>query len=99
MNAELRDTIAPVMAQIWSYSVFDPDRDANMILAAIQDADPFWDRVDDAIETAVWDHERQDGDQSCRCGAVNNMDGDVLPSHRVGAVTRAVQQAFFGEAS
>jgi hypothetical protein len=99
MSAELRDAITPVLARIWTYSLFDPERDTALILAAIQDADLFWDRVEDAVETAVWGHERQDGDGSCRCGAVNNMDGDVLPSHRVGAVTEAIQKAFFGEPS
>lgn len=54
------------------------------------------DVIDDAIETAMGRHEALDGDSICTCGVRNNMDGDVLFSHRVGAVTHAVHEAIDG---
>lgn len=59
--------------------------------------EPYWheqllDRVDDAIETVLLAHESLDNDSRCSCGVRNNMDGDVLHGHRVGAVSAAVRR-------
>jgi len=54
------------------------------------------DAIDDAIEDAMAQHESQNSDSVCTCGVVNNMDGDVLFSHRVGAVSAAVHDAILG---
>lgn len=107
MSNEPRDTIAQALyhGQDVPWSILaKPIKNywrsyADAVLAALRDSDALWDRIDDAIETAVWTHERQDGDGQCQCGAVNNMDGDILPCHRAGAVMQAVRAAFFGEAS
>jgi hypothetical protein len=48
--------------------------------------------VDDAIENALCAHFPQ-VDVLCSCGARNNMDGDVLHGHRLGAVSAAVHVA------
>lgn len=48
------------------------------------------DAIDDAIEKALWEHWPVDRDSRCRCGALNNMDGDVLHGHILGALTGAV---------
>lgn len=55
--------------------------------------DDLMDRLDDAIDTAMLMHEPRDNDSRCTCGARNNMDGDVLHGHRVGAVSDAVRRA------
>jgi hypothetical protein len=52
------------------------------------DYDRLLDRIDDAIETSMSSHEETD--DVCSCGVRNNMDGDVLFSHRVGSVIDAV---------
>ena len=51
------------------------------------------DVVDDAIENALLAHEPVDNDSRCSCGALNNMDGDVLHGHRMGVLTAAVHLA------
>ena len=50
-------------------------------------------RIDDALENALIAHEPLDNDSRCRCGARNNMDGDVLHGHRLGALSQAVRGA------
>lgn len=55
--------------------------------------DEFVESIEDAIEDAMSQHEPLRNDSVCSCGAKNNMDGDVLFSHRVGAVTTAVRHA------
>lgn len=52
--------------------------------------DELMDRIDDAIENAMLAHESMNNDSECSCGARNNMDGDVLFSHRFGIVSNAV---------
>lgn len=47
--------------------------------------------IDDAIENVLWAHEPRDNDSRCQCGATNNMDGDVLHSHRMGLLSEAVR--------
>lgn len=66
--------------------VFDVARDPQMF------SDEFLDRIDDAIEDALLAHAPHI-DSRCSCGAVNNVDGDVLHAHRVGAVSEAVRKA------
>lgn len=51
------------------------------------------DLIDDAIEDVLLAHEPKDNDSRCSCGAVNNMDGDMLHGHRMGVVTAAVHNA------
>lgn len=51
------------------------------------------DVIDDAIEAALLAHETVGNDSVCSCGAVNNMDGDVLHGHRMGVLTSAVHLA------
>jgi hypothetical protein len=48
--------------------------------------------IDDAIEKAQWAHEPRDHASRCSCGVVNNMDGDVLPSHLHFVVSEAVRE-------
>lgn len=55
--------------------------------------DELSDRLDNAIELAMAHHESVKDDSECSCGVRNNMDGDVLFSHRVGAVQDAVREA------
>jgi len=52
--------------------------------------DDDYDRIDDAIGTAMGQHEALNNDSVCTCGVRNNMDGDVLFSHRWGTVVDAV---------
>lgn len=59
--------------------------------------DELLDRVDDAIENAMLSHESLNNDSVCSCGVVNNMDGDVLHGHRLGAVSAAVRGALASE--
>jgi hypothetical protein len=47
--------------------------------------------IDDAIEDTLLAHAALDNDSRCSCGARNNMDGDVLHGHRLGAVSEAVR--------
>lgn len=52
--------------------------------------DEQYDAIDDAIESAMSDHESCHNDSVCTCGVFNNMDGDVLFTHRFSQVSRAV---------
>lgn len=47
--------------------------------------------LEDAVDRVTYEHEALDNDSRCRCGAVNNMDGDALHSHRVGAMMEAIE--------
>jgi hypothetical protein len=58
--------------------------------------DELLERIDDAIERALWAHESLDNDSRCSCGARNNMDGDVLHSHRLGAISWEVRGVLAG---
>lgn len=51
------------------------------------------DRIGDAVWSAMASHESLQRDSVCTCGVVNNMDGDVLFSHRVSMVIEAVEGA------
>ena len=51
------------------------------------------DRLYWAIEKAMHEHDALKNDSVCRCGVRNNMDGDVLASHRAGAMMAAVTEA------
>lgn len=48
-------------------------------------------KIDDAIESTMIRHEALCYSSVCTCGVRNNMDGDVLFSHRVGMVSQAVR--------
>lgn len=51
------------------------------------------DVIEDAIEYALLMHQSLDNDSRCSCGAVNNLDGDVLHGHRMGVLSSAVMRA------
>lgn len=53
--------------------------------------DELLDDIDDVVETAMADHESVRNDSACSCGVRNNMDGDVLFTHRVGVVLAAIR--------
>lgn len=55
-------------------------------------SDELLELIDDAIELAMARHESLNDDSVCTCGQVNNMDGDVLFSHRVAMVSDAVHR-------
>lgn len=49
--------------------------------------------IDDAIEQALNDHDTWANGSQCSCGVKDNMDGDVLFSHRLGVISAAVHNA------
>lgn len=49
--------------------------------------------IDDAIWLAMGQHEPLKNDSVCTCGVRNNMDGDVLFSHRYSVVSDAANAA------
>lgn len=48
----------------------------------------------DAIERVLFAHDMLDMGAECSCGARNNMDGDVLHAHRMGAFDDALEAVF-----
>ena len=53
--------------------------------------DELMELLEDAVDRITYEHESLDNDSRCRCGAVNNMDGDALFNHRVGAMMEAIE--------
>lgn len=47
--------------------------------------------IEDVVYRVTFEHDALDRDSRCRCGVVNNMDGDVLHTHRVGAMMEAIE--------
>jgi hypothetical protein len=106
----VRDRIAdalrePVLREMWLIDEPDPEwaeHVADVLLSlpgiAIVDIDSLLERIDDAIEHAL-DHHYTLPDHECSCGATNNMDGDVLHAHRLGALSQAVAAVLMATAN
>lgn len=54
-------------------------------------SDELLELIEDVVDRVTYEHDALDNDSRCRCGVVNNMDGDVLHSHRVGAMVEAIE--------
>lgn len=54
------------------------------------------DKLVDAVETVLLAHEHIP-DVVCTCGARNNMDGDLLHSHRISLIDNAIEDVLNGE--
>lgn len=52
--------------------------------------DELSEQLTDAVERVLNTHASLDNDSRCSCGARNNMDGDVLDSHRISLVGDAI---------
>lgn len=73
---------------------------AEVFLAALRgngievaDGEALRERLADEIETTLTAHEPRNNDSHCTCGVRNNMDGDVLHSHRMTQIDAAIRQA------
>jgi hypothetical protein len=60
--------------------------------------DDLLEKLDDAMEGSIQEHYTLP-DYECRCGAINNMDGDVLHGHRIGALSTAIEKVLLPEGS
>jgi hypothetical protein len=105
------DKPRPDIVGVWEFTADEMDLldlkegdRLGMVVVGPPRTEPDWreqllERVDEAIDVAMAQHESQFNDSVCSCGVVNNMDGDVLHGHRVGAVSAAVRSVLDPPAS
>lgn len=74
----------------------DLDEPVRPIEAPYVPEDDLLERIDDAMEDVLHKHYTLP-DHECSCGAINNMDGDVLHGHRIGALSVAVQSVLVSD--
>lgn len=73
------------------------DKEADGIAQyIITNMESLLDAADDAMEAALLAHRPvdahgHDNDEYCYCGGRNNMDGDVMHSHRISVVSEALR--------